>query len=676
MHKRDLINALARVTGFTQAKATKIVKALFADDGVITEALGQGDRVEIAGFGTFEMRTRKARMGRNPQTGQEIKIEPVKYPAFKAARALRERVQDGGGSRAPQGGIKRSKGKRAGKRSGKRRSTRGEARIYRPGRRSKPGEETVEPGSEAEGIGGAGEPQPEDQVSTIVSAEAPRELRVDESGELRIRIERDGPDADPLKVSEAVLASSKIDFWIFVSVHGSAIELVDPWLKSLPPPKENQPSTVGFEIRGVETGTSMVDVKFVQGSQPVAAFALLIHSVSSRSSETTVSARSEALFADPKAYERTMYLVIAEHPGQRSTTETTYSYTLIAPWIGLSDQWEQTLNQDTEEYLKRLHRELVDHIRAQSEADEESFAREIVAKGLDMCDLLPKDLVRKLWDQRESVDHVLLNTKEKRPLPWELLCFKHPDRQDSAGRDNRHLAEYGMTRQLGSFIGKNPLEASRWGYMFAEYPHGTYPATNFGRSYFESDLARDSTIQLQPLPIDPTELVDAISAMDLDVIHISCHGESDLDSSDSTKLILSDQRVQRNPPEGPRNSVEPVKLTPEYVRNWMDLGDRTPIVFLNACESGRRPPGMHGPQGWPDVFIDKGAGAFVGTSWSVKGEVAEAFAVSFYEGLRSGDTLAEATRAGRSAAKSAKQDASWLAYSVYGNPYARLQSRG
>ena len=89
MNKADLIAKVAEKTDFTKKDAEKAVSAILAS---IEEALSSGDKVQLVGFGTFEIRNRAARKGRNPQTGQEIKIAAAKVPVFKAGKALREAV--------------------------------------------------------------------------------------------------------------------------------------------------------------------------------------------------------------------------------------------------------------------------------------------------------------------------------------------------------------------------------------------------------------------------------------------------------------------------------------------------------------------------------------------------------------------------------------------------------
>ena len=89
MNKADLIAAIAAKTGETKKSAEASVNA-FVD--VITESLEEGDKVQLVGFGSFEVRKRAARKGRNPQTKEEIKIPASKAPVFKAGKALKDLV--------------------------------------------------------------------------------------------------------------------------------------------------------------------------------------------------------------------------------------------------------------------------------------------------------------------------------------------------------------------------------------------------------------------------------------------------------------------------------------------------------------------------------------------------------------------------------------------------------
>jgi DNA-binding protein HU-beta len=94
MNKSELVQVLSNRADITRAQANRTVNALFdAENGIIAGALRDGDRVQITGFGTFESRERKARTGRNPRTGQEIKIGATTSPSFRPGKALKDSVK-------------------------------------------------------------------------------------------------------------------------------------------------------------------------------------------------------------------------------------------------------------------------------------------------------------------------------------------------------------------------------------------------------------------------------------------------------------------------------------------------------------------------------------------------------------------------------------------------------
>ncbi|MDI6600916.1 HU family DNA-binding protein [Calorimonas adulescens] len=89
MNKADLVTKVAEKSDLTKKDAEKAINA-FVD--AVTEALSQGDKVQLVGFGTFEVRERAERKGRNPQTREEITIPASKAPVFKAGKALKDMI--------------------------------------------------------------------------------------------------------------------------------------------------------------------------------------------------------------------------------------------------------------------------------------------------------------------------------------------------------------------------------------------------------------------------------------------------------------------------------------------------------------------------------------------------------------------------------------------------------
>ena len=89
MNKAELINAVAASADVSKKDTEAVITAML---DTITEALKQGDKVQLVGFGSFEVKARAARTGRNPHTKEEIQIPASKVPVFKAGKALKDTV--------------------------------------------------------------------------------------------------------------------------------------------------------------------------------------------------------------------------------------------------------------------------------------------------------------------------------------------------------------------------------------------------------------------------------------------------------------------------------------------------------------------------------------------------------------------------------------------------------
>ena len=89
MNKTELVSAVAATAAITKKDAEKFINVFFT---TVEDVLKAGDKIQLIGFGTFEVRARQARKGRNPQTGAEIQIPAAKVPAFKPGKALKDAV--------------------------------------------------------------------------------------------------------------------------------------------------------------------------------------------------------------------------------------------------------------------------------------------------------------------------------------------------------------------------------------------------------------------------------------------------------------------------------------------------------------------------------------------------------------------------------------------------------
>jgi len=95
LNKQELIDAVQARTKLGPTQAKRVVDAIFSpspEKGIIASVLKKGEKVALAGFGTFEVRQRKARTGRNPQTGEIIQIAARRSPAFHPGKTLKEEI--------------------------------------------------------------------------------------------------------------------------------------------------------------------------------------------------------------------------------------------------------------------------------------------------------------------------------------------------------------------------------------------------------------------------------------------------------------------------------------------------------------------------------------------------------------------------------------------------------
>lgn len=90
MNKTELVNAVAAKAGLSKKDAEAATKAVV---DAVTEALAKGEKVQLVGFGTFEVKDRAAKQARNPRTGEVIEVAASKVPAFKAGQALKDAVK-------------------------------------------------------------------------------------------------------------------------------------------------------------------------------------------------------------------------------------------------------------------------------------------------------------------------------------------------------------------------------------------------------------------------------------------------------------------------------------------------------------------------------------------------------------------------------------------------------
>jgi hypothetical protein len=316
----------------------------------------------------------------------------------------------------------------------------------------------------------------------------------------------------------------------------------------------------------------------------------------------------------------------------------------------------------TTAFVERIYERVTQELKTTD--DIRQLQREARALGANLCqELFDPVVAAELWPLRDRIRLVQIVSWEPY-IPWELVRLRDPASGDI---DERFLAEYGLVRTLSDQPPPRVLPMGNWAYLGARFPLGSHPSVGAELDWFTS-RANDG---LRARGIEPVEIeasrdafYDAVAQGEFDVLHISCHAESAHDSIERSNLIIGDESVPGS------TKARPIEIDTITVEAEARLKRRRPIVFLNACETGRMGAVLTAWGGWPNVFLRAGAGAFIGSSWAVRDKPAGLFARTLYESLLDGQTLAEAASAARQAAK-ALGDVSWLAFKVYGHPRAR-----
>jgi hypothetical protein len=535
---------------------------------------------------------------------------------------------------------------------------------------SEPGWATAAPTPMAPAPGapvGAGPGEPA-EIEITLSAETKPEINVEAKQRVDFRLEL-ADEAMPLAV---VLAGPAVHakvapIVVSLSVEQDALAIIGPREITVQPPARGQPTSGNFAVQGAKAGVTRLAVTFRQGGSDLGVIALAIEVLASGAKAGTTQGRATAAPTDP-ADDDKLALLIEQ---RNENGKLFYNYELHCEALNvhyerfdskpLLDRGDGPA-KSAQAFVERIYERVTQKLKSFDDVKE--LQREARALGATLSrELFDPDVARRLWPLRDRIKLIQIRSWEPY-IPWELVRLHDPDTDET---DARFLAEYNLVRTLTDRPPARRLALRDWSYLAATFPMGSLPSVGAELGYFTG--AGPQSLQahaITPTAVDATKdaFYDVLAEGKFDVLHISCHAESQHDSIEKASLVIGDM----TPPGASRPAL--IQVNTETVRNEAKLAARAPLVFLNACETGRVGAVLTAWGGWPNVFVRCGAGAFVGASWAVRDKPAAAFATAFYEALWNDKTLAEAAGAARQAAK-ASGDASWLAYKVYGHPRAR-----
>jgi hypothetical protein len=427
-------------------------------------------------------------------------------------------------------------------------------------------------------------------------------------------------------------------------------------------PESDVPVEIVFDVEGTDVGEGEILVRIRQGAQPLASLLLRSRIVGRRLEPPVRRPQDVSVLNAAPGPQPLHQLTITEieRGGQKL-----YHYVLDSPSLRWKHMYEsRPLVGSREAYVDRIYEDIESRYRS-SASDAKQFTQELRELGAGLWDeLFPPELQAALWKHRAAIGSILVFSEEPF-IPWELVHLKPPGK--GLPRKPLFLGQMGLVRWLHNVGWPTTTLRARQGrcrYVIPRYPHSDYelPEAEAEARFLEERLGAT--------PVDPhAEPVRKLlrTRGSFDVLHFAGHGVAE--SGDITRAeLLLQGRV-----EAGSYVLEPLRAS--VVENLSGLVGKDgvqPIVTLNACQAGRAGYKLTSVGGFSRAFLGQGAGMLVAAMWSVYDRPARTFTETLYERMAAGDTLAEATIAAREAARE-EDEATWLAYTVYGHPAAKLE---
>lgn len=438
------------------------------------------------------------------------------------------------------------------------------------------------------------------------------------------------------------------------------------------PPKSNEPRELAFVLRAVGLGPGEIWVTAYQRKQLL--LRLVLHpEVVTDDAQTADAHRlvSQASVAQIRGPEPTHTLKIFEQIA-RDGQGVTFRFDLDSPVLGVLGRYVSApITGDRKAFAEGLYA-TIEGFWTGSERQANEFTEQLVDFGVRLLrQLVPQELQADLWKYRDSLDGIFVISEEPF-IPWEMLFLVEPGKVVSD--EGRFFAELGLVRWLYEARAAAPAELKvrkgRARYIIPDYPEvrnddfNLYPLPEAQAEAAFLKVAFAAT----PVEANPAAVRTVLKGPNaFDLLHFAGHGAAARDIVDEAQVMLAGELT-------PQGYVAEY-LKADHVEARAEFGTSRPVVTLNACQAGRADWKLTGMGGFAKAFLSRGAGAFIGTLWSVGDTPARVFTETFYEALKNGLTVSEAVREARATARS-KADASWLAYAVYAHPGARLTLEG
>jgi hypothetical protein len=413
---------------------------------------------------------------------------------------------------------------------------------------------------------------------------------------------------------------------------------------------EGETPPLQFNVRGVSAGLGLIDVFAYQRNQQLGSITLTPRVTEAGGGIASRTSKVDGPLRSASSYPPDLLLLIFEETVGGAPT-LRFLLTAADPALGLNfkEYGPVTLRVPPSKYFREFFRD-IENLPVGGPAEQAVATARLEAKGEHLFQsVIPEEMRKEIWRLRANISSVQVQSQEPW-VPWEL-CRMFGEENERVTDGQFFCEAFNITRWLLSVPRRPSLTLENVALVVPQDSGLAHAPAE--QKYILSLAGR----RVSQIPATFLDVRRALAKGEYDGLHFSGHGISSAADPNRSQIKLEDGS----------------ELTPEELSGVVgNLGVKQPLVFLNTCQSGRAGTSLTDIGGWAAQFLRAGAGAFVGTYWSVYDQSAYEFTQAFYDGLLKGKPIGEATREAREAIR-LSGDPTWLAYTVYADPLAVLK---
>jgi hypothetical protein len=509
-------------------------------------------------------------------------------------------------------------------------------------------------------------------IEATLAAEFPRILAVGEVGNLEVTLAA-GDQPLPGEQTKIKDLSTRHEVVVRLSLSPNLKLDSGELFSRIEPPTAEDSRNLLYEVRALEAGPAQVTIRLFQpgrGAEQIG-FLKLRPTIAPGPVATASSLRATAGSYPPSGCPAPDLVLYIEEYKNGGTVTIRFSITAGPDYPEPFEDrscGEKVLDRPPDLYFQTRFAK-IEGMPFYTPEHAEAVAYMLRAEGRQLYeDLLSEEIRQEFKERGHRITSIQIKT-DGHHIPWEMILLPASER-DGVQRPEQFLAErYQVTRWTESYGPPGQIHLRNLLYVAPQYQAGR--RLDFAKdevAYLEGTLGglgvRVQKVEARPLPI-----FKAIDNEAFDVFHFVGHAFQ-ADGQSALELETEELTIGHGPTETKKKIVH--NLPPNVVLGKGTIwGPRRPLIFFNACQTGRQDIGLVRPGGWVKNLLSSKAGAFVGTLWSVLDRTAPLFCRTFYDALLAGKTFGESALVARGAV-AATGDPSWLAYVVYAHPNARL----